>query len=315
MLLAYAKLSLYDDLLESAVPDDPYLGARAGPLFPEGDRRAIPRRARASPPAPRDHRHPARQFDDQSRRPVADRAHRRPDRRRAGGHRRGLRRGARQLRHDRAQRRDRRARQQDFRQAAARSLRRRAGSAARPHRLVPAQRRSGARACRSRRRIIATASPRSKPRWTRCCRTRLCGARERAQAGTRDAPACPTRWPAASPILRPLAAAPDIVLVADRTGKPVERGGGDLFRRRRRYSGSTASPGGRASITVADYFDRLALDRARDLDRRCRTPANGRHGAERRGRRQRGRSLGRAAQRRGRATSAARSGEIVTFRA
>ena len=47
-------------------------------------------------------------------------------------HRRRLRRGARQLRHDRAQHRDRRARQQDPRQAAARSLRGGAGSAARP---------------------------------------------------------------------------------------------------------------------------------------------------------------------------------------
>ncbi len=68
MLLAYAKLSLYDELLGSTVPDDPYLGARAAALFPAADRRALPRRARASPAAPRDHRHPARQFDDQPRR-------------------------------------------------------------------------------------------------------------------------------------------------------------------------------------------------------------------------------------------------------
>ncbi len=81
VLLAYAKLTLYEELLESAVPDDPYLEPRDGPLFPQGDRRAISRCARASPAAPRDHRHPARQLDDQPRRPVADRAHRRPDRR------------------------------------------------------------------------------------------------------------------------------------------------------------------------------------------------------------------------------------------
>ena len=105
--------SLYDDLLESAVPDDPYLARELGPLFPEGDRRALPRRARTSSAAPRDHRHAARQFDDQSRRPDADRAHRRSDRRRARGDRLRVRRGARQLRHDGAQRRDRRARQSD----------------------------------------------------------------------------------------------------------------------------------------------------------------------------------------------------------
>ncbi len=34
VLLAYAKLSLYDDLLESAVPDDPYLGRELGRYFP-----------------------------------------------------------------------------------------------------------------------------------------------------------------------------------------------------------------------------------------------------------------------------------------
>jgi glutamate dehydrogenase len=35
VLLAYAKLSLYDDLLESAVPDDPYLGRELGRYFPQ----------------------------------------------------------------------------------------------------------------------------------------------------------------------------------------------------------------------------------------------------------------------------------------
>jgi glutamate dehydrogenase len=34
VLLAYAKLSLYDDLLESAVPDDPYLARELGRYFP-----------------------------------------------------------------------------------------------------------------------------------------------------------------------------------------------------------------------------------------------------------------------------------------
>jgi glutamate dehydrogenase len=35
VLLAYAKLTLYDDLLESAVPDDPYLGRELGRYFPK----------------------------------------------------------------------------------------------------------------------------------------------------------------------------------------------------------------------------------------------------------------------------------------
>ncbi|HMK70334.1 MAG TPA: NAD-glutamate dehydrogenase [Xanthobacteraceae bacterium] len=35
VLLAYAKLALYDELLESAVPDDPYLGRELGRYFPK----------------------------------------------------------------------------------------------------------------------------------------------------------------------------------------------------------------------------------------------------------------------------------------
>ena len=35
MLLAYAKLSLYADLLDSNVPDDPYLGRELGRYFPK----------------------------------------------------------------------------------------------------------------------------------------------------------------------------------------------------------------------------------------------------------------------------------------
>ena len=111
VLLAYAKLTLYDDLLESRGAGRSLSRPRARPLFPEGDRRAISRRARTSPAAPRNHRHPACQFDDQPRRAFADRAHRRSDRRRAGRDRGRVRRRARQLRHDRAQRRDRRPRQ------------------------------------------------------------------------------------------------------------------------------------------------------------------------------------------------------------
>ena len=63
--------------------------------------------------------------------------------------------------------------------------------------------------------------------------------------------------------LRALAAAPDIVLVADRTGKPVGEvaatyfAAGTFFRLDRIASAAS-------NIPIADYFDRLALDRARD---------------------------------------------------
>ncbi|HUI11988.1 MAG TPA: NAD-glutamate dehydrogenase [Xanthobacteraceae bacterium] len=63
--------------------------------------------------------------------------------------------------------------------------------------------------------------------------------------------------------LRALTAAPDIVLVADRTGKPIVEvaatyfAAGTFFRLDRIASAA-------ASIPIADYFDRLALDRARD---------------------------------------------------
>jgi glutamate dehydrogenase len=63
--------------------------------------------------------------------------------------------------------------------------------------------------------------------------------------------------------LGPLTAAPDIVLVADRTGKPVGEvaatyfAAGTFFRLDRITSAA-------ATIPVTDYFDRLALDRARD---------------------------------------------------
>ena len=63
--------------------------------------------------------------------------------------------------------------------------------------------------------------------------------------------------------LAALTAAPDIVLVADRTGRPVGEiastyfAAGALFRLDRIASAAAAIP-------VTDYFDRLALDRARD---------------------------------------------------
>ena len=63
--------------------------------------------------------------------------------------------------------------------------------------------------------------------------------------------------------LRALTSAPDIVLVADRTGKPVGEvaatyfAAGTFFRLDR-------IAGAASTIPIVDYFDRLALDRARD---------------------------------------------------
>ena len=77
VLLAYAKLSLNNDLLDSAVPDDPYLGRELQPLLPACRRGEISRCADASSPAARNHHDAARQLDRQPRRSDAGRAHRR----------------------------------------------------------------------------------------------------------------------------------------------------------------------------------------------------------------------------------------------
>ena len=141
VLLAYAKLSLYDDLLEFERAGRSLSRARARALFPG---QLIER----YPDALEHHRLRREIIATQLTNSMINRggpslvgAHRRPDRRVRADDRGRVLRGARQLRHDRAQQRDRCARQQDFRQAAARPLRGGAGPAARPHGLVPAQRR------------------------------------------------------------------------------------------------------------------------------------------------------------------------------
>src|SRR5262249_11507564 len=42
VLLAYAKLSLFADLLDSSVPDDPYLGRELGRYFPQAVAKKFP---------------------------------------------------------------------------------------------------------------------------------------------------------------------------------------------------------------------------------------------------------------------------------
>ena len=84
VLLAYAKLSLKDDLLDSTVPDDPYLGRELNRYFPPAVAERFPDAIDEPSAAARDHRDPARQLDDQPRRPDPGRADRRRDRRRPG---------------------------------------------------------------------------------------------------------------------------------------------------------------------------------------------------------------------------------------
>jgi glutamate dehydrogenase len=61
--------------------------------------------------------------------------------------------------------------------------------------------------------------------------------------------------------LRALIAAPDIVLVADRTGYPVSRVAATYFAVAALFGVHRLTA---AEIVATDYFDRLALDRARD---------------------------------------------------
>jgi glutamate dehydrogenase len=63
--------------------------------------------------------------------------------------------------------------------------------------------------------------------------------------------------------LRALGAAPDIVLVADRTGKPVGEVAATYFAASTFFRLDQIA-GAAANIPITDYFDRLALDRARD---------------------------------------------------
>ena len=88
-------------------------------------------------------------------------------------------------------------------------------------------------------------------------------ARAARRRRTRCRPGVPDELASRIADLRALTAAPDIVLVADRTGKPIAEvaatyfAAGTFFRLDRIASAASTIP-------IADYFDRLALDRARD---------------------------------------------------
>ena len=87
VLLAYAKISLHQDLVASDLPDDPQLVHDLGALLSAAAAARVRRRDRPPPAAPRDHRHPRHQQHGQPGRPDLrhpdDGSHRRAaDRRR-----------------------------------------------------------------------------------------------------------------------------------------------------------------------------------------------------------------------------------------
>ena len=67
VLLAYAKMVLYEDLLKSDLPDDPQLVDDLVLYFPDDLRGRFRAGDRAPSPAPRDHRHRRHERDDQPR--------------------------------------------------------------------------------------------------------------------------------------------------------------------------------------------------------------------------------------------------------
>ena len=69
VLLAYAKISLYDELLNSDLPDDPVLIADLKRYFPPPLQERFAGGAGRPPPAARDHRDLGHQLDGQPRRP------------------------------------------------------------------------------------------------------------------------------------------------------------------------------------------------------------------------------------------------------
>ena len=76
-------------------------------------------------------------------------------------------------------------------------------------------------------------------------------------------PACPRRWPRRIADIPEIAAAPDVVLIADRTKKPIAAIVATYFAAEAYFRIDRVVAAAR-SIVVSDYFDRLALDRALD---------------------------------------------------
>ena len=262
MLLAYAKLTLYSELLDTSVPDDPYLGRELGRYFPKEMSERFDEALHA-------HRLRREIIATQLTNSMINRGGatlivRIADQTgaRAGGDCRGVCRRAQQLRPDRAQRRDRCARQQGLRRPSSRFMP--------PCRIccstgivwflrnvdlkqgldtIVAHYRDG---------IAQVAAALDD-----CAVEGGSGRARGARGGARQEPACRTALARRIANLAALKAAPDIVLVADRRQQPVAEVAAtyfatDAFFQLDRVAGAVSS------IAVADYFDRLALDRALD---------------------------------------------------
>ena len=184
------------------VPDDPYLGRELGRYFPTEIGESVPRRLAAASTAARDHRHATHQFDDQPRRRYADAcaSPTRPARRPASiaaafaAVRDSYGMIALNGEIDALDNKVAGKTQLD-------ALRRGAGSAARPHGLVPAQCRS-APGARGHRRAL---SRRHRRRWRRRSTARYRRRRWPRALPRRPSwrrPACRRRWRSASPTCR-----------------------------------------------------------------------------------------------------------------
>ena len=145
VLLAYAKMTLYDELLASELPDDPYLLRDLVKYFPRPLRKRFRPADRAASSAPRDHRDAGRQQPGQSRsrrvRRRAERAHR-PH---LGGDRARLHHRPGRLRPGAAARPAGAADRADRRRTPERHSRRGASDGGARHRMVPAQSRGSGR--------------------------------------------------------------------------------------------------------------------------------------------------------------------------
>ena len=166
--------------------------------------------------------------------------------------------------------------------------------------LVPAQRRSRARASPRSSSTIATASRRSRPRSTARSPDEAADGARGARGRARRQPACRRRWRAGSPTCRRSPPRPTSCWSPTAPGRTSPRSRPPISRPSP-SSGSTASRSAARDIKVVRLFRPAgARPRAR-FDRRCRAPPRRRDGRQRRRRRRGGRSLGRAAQGRGRA--------------
>ena len=221
VLLAYSKITLYAELLDSDLPEDPALTARAGRLLPGAAARALRRPAAAAPAAARDRRH------------AGDQRRRRPRRHHvrvpaAGGHGRERRPTSRAPTPSRATCSTCAASGPTSRRSTSRSTpTRRSRCCSRP-----AAWSSGPRAgCCATGRGRSTSAPRSSgsPPGAALVAEALPGvlvadereAFEARVARARARTACPSRWPAASRACGDLFAALDIVGVAGATGRSI----------------------------------------------------------------------------------------------